>query len=46
MLYADTVGLPNVLRALKRFAAERGADATWQAAPLLQQLAEEGRSFN
>ena len=26
MLYADTVGLPNVVRALRRFAAEPGAD--------------------
>ena len=46
MLYADTVGLPNVLRALKRFAAEPGADSSWQPAPLVEQLAEDGRSFN
>ncbi|MEO7338200.1 MAG: 3-hydroxyacyl-CoA dehydrogenase NAD-binding domain-containing protein, partial [Caldimonas sp.] len=46
MLYADTVGLPNVVRALRRFAAEPGADASWQPAPLLVRLAEEGRSFN
>lgn len=46
MLYADVVGLPNVLRALKRFAAEPGADASWQPAPLLVRLAEQGRSFN
>jgi 3-hydroxyacyl-CoA dehydrogenase len=46
MLYADTVGLPNVVRALRRFAAEPGADASWQPAPLLVKLAEEGKMFN
>ncbi|MBI3368010.1 MAG: enoyl-CoA hydratase/isomerase family protein [Burkholderiales bacterium] len=46
MLYADVVGLPNVLRTLRRFAAEPGADPSWQPAPLLVKLAEEGRSFN
>ena len=46
MLYADTVGLPQVVRSLRRFAAEPGADASWQSAPLLVRLAEEGRSFN
>ena len=46
MLYADTVGLPNVVRALRRFAAERGADASWQPAPLLVRLADEGKNFN
>ena len=43
MLHADLVGLPNVVRALRRFAAEPGADAFWQPAPLLVKLAEEGR---
>ena len=46
MLYADTVGLPNVVRALRRFAAEPGADPSWQPAPLLVKLAEEGKTFN
>ena len=46
MLYADLVGLPNVVRALKRFAAEPGADASWQPAPLLVKLAESGKNFN
>ncbi len=46
MLYADRVGLPNVVRALKRFAAEPGADASWQPAPLLVKLAEAGKRFN
>ena len=46
MLYADIVGLPNVVRALRRFAAEPGADASWQPAALLVKLAEEGKGFN
>jgi len=46
MLYADIVGLPNVVRALRRFASEPGADASWQPAPLLVKLAEEGKTFN
>lgn len=46
MLYADTVGLPNVVRTLRRFAAEPGADPSWQPAPLLVKLAEEGKTFN
>ena len=46
MLYADIVGLPNVVRALKRFAAEPGADPFWQPAPLLVKLAEAGKGFN
>jgi 3-hydroxyacyl-CoA dehydrogenase len=46
MLYADMVGLPNVVRALRKFAAEPGADPSWQPAPLLVKLAEAGKSFN
>jgi 3-hydroxyacyl-CoA dehydrogenase len=46
MLYADMVGLPNVVRALRRFATEPGADASWQPAPLLVRLADEGKNFN
>ena len=46
MLHADIVGLPNVVRALRRFAAEPGADPSWQPAPLLVQLADEGKTFN
>lgn len=46
MLYADQVGLPTVVRSLRRFAAEPGADASWQPAPLLVQLAEDGKTFN
>jgi 3-hydroxyacyl-CoA dehydrogenase len=46
VLYADIVGLPNVVRSLRRFAAEPGADPSWQPAPLLLKLAEEGKTFN
>jgi 3-hydroxyacyl-CoA dehydrogenase len=47
MKYADEVGLPHVVRRLKAFAAEPGADpALWTPAPLLLQLASEGGSFN
>jgi len=46
MLYADMVGLANVVRSLRRFAAEPGADPSWQPAPLLVKLADEGRTFN
>jgi 3-hydroxyacyl-CoA dehydrogenase len=46
MLYADTVGLAKVVEALERFAAEPGADASWQPAPLLRELARAGRTFN
>ncbi|HUN90719.1 MAG TPA: 3-hydroxyacyl-CoA dehydrogenase NAD-binding domain-containing protein [Burkholderiaceae bacterium] len=48
MCYADTVGLFNVVAAMRRFAgaphAERQAGA-WVPAPLLERLASEGKSF-
>ena len=46
MQYADTVGLANVVRTLQRFAAQPGAAASWQPAPLLARLAADGRTFN
>ncbi|HEY6354308.1 MAG TPA: 3-hydroxyacyl-CoA dehydrogenase family protein, partial [Burkholderiaceae bacterium] len=46
MLHADIVGLPNVVRSLKRFASEAGAEAWWQPAPLLVRLADDGKTFN
>jgi 3-hydroxyacyl-CoA dehydrogenase len=46
MFYADTVGLANVVQALRRFAAEPGADASWQPAPLLVRVADERRASN
>ncbi|MBA4215354.1 MAG: 3-hydroxyacyl-CoA dehydrogenase [Polaromonas sp.] len=45
MCYANEVGLFNVVRALRGFAAEPGAFDWWQPAPLLRKLAEEGQSF-
>jgi 3-hydroxyacyl-CoA dehydrogenase len=47
MHYADAVGLFNVIRAMRRFAASGGGDpAFWQPAPLLARLAAEGNTFN
>ena len=47
MNYADTVGLYNVVGAMKRFAANPHDDAEfWKPAPLLEKLAADGKSFN
>jgi len=47
MLYADQVGLFNVVQAMGRFAANPLDDAKfWQPAPLLARLAAEGKTFN
>jgi 3-hydroxyacyl-CoA dehydrogenase len=47
MLYADMVGLYNVVRSMRRFEANPHADpAFWRPAPLLAKLAGEGRNFN
>ncbi len=45
MFYADTVGLYNVLAAMRRYAKGHEGQA-WQPAPLLVQLAQAGKSFN
>ncbi len=46
MFYADLRGLPDVMSSMERFAAAPRADAAfWQAAPLLQRLVAEGKSF-
>jgi 3-hydroxyacyl-CoA dehydrogenase len=46
MCYADTVGLFNVVQAMKRFAQNpRDDQAFWQPAPLLAKLAAEGKTF-
>ncbi|RZF25284.1 3-hydroxyacyl-CoA dehydrogenase [Paraburkholderia sp. UYCP14C] len=45
MLYADTVGLYNVERAIRRYAARANGDA-WQLAPSIAKLAAVGRGFN
>jgi 3-hydroxyacyl-CoA dehydrogenase len=47
MCYADTVGLYNVVQAMKRFARNPHDDAAfWQPAPLLARLAAEGKTFS
>jgi 3-hydroxyacyl-CoA dehydrogenase len=46
MHHADAVGLYNVVRAMRRFAANpHGDPAFWEPAPLLARLAAEGKSF-
>jgi 3-hydroxyacyl-CoA dehydrogenase len=44
MFYADTVGLPHIVETLRKFQAMNEAD--FAPAPLLEQLAAEGRGFN
>jgi len=44
MFYADTVGLPAVLRRIQNYRAELGD--YWKPAPLLARLAAEGRGFH
>ncbi|WP_310627152.1 3-hydroxyacyl-CoA dehydrogenase NAD-binding domain-containing protein [Limnohabitans sp.] len=47
MLYADQVGLFNVVQAMNRFATNPLDDAEfWKPAPLLAKLAAEGQTFN
>ena len=47
MLYADLMGLYNVVDRMKRFAANPHGDPDfWTPAPLLARLAAEGKSFN
>ncbi|WP_341887932.1 3-hydroxyacyl-CoA dehydrogenase NAD-binding domain-containing protein [Variovorax sp. YR752] len=47
MNYADTVGLFNVVQAMKRFAKNPNDDAKfWEPAPLLAKLAAEGKTFS
>jgi 3-hydroxyacyl-CoA dehydrogenase len=43
MYYADTIGLAEVAEAVRRFHREHGA--LWTPSPLLQRLAESGKSF-
>ena len=47
MLYADEVGLYNVVRAMEGFAANpHGDPGFWTPAPLLAKLAAENKGFN
>jgi 3-hydroxyacyl-CoA dehydrogenase len=45
MFYADTVGLPQVLAAIEKYAGGYHGEA-WAPAALLKRLAAEGRCFN
>lgn len=47
MMYADQVGLFNVVQAMKRFQQNpRDDQKFWEPAPLLVKLAAEGKSFS
>ena len=47
MMYADQVGLFNVVQSMKRFQQNPRDDAAfWEPAPLLAKLAAEGKSFS
>ncbi|HSV51565.1 MAG TPA: 3-hydroxyacyl-CoA dehydrogenase NAD-binding domain-containing protein [Burkholderiaceae bacterium] len=47
MLYADQIGLFNVVQSMNRFAQNPLDDgAFWKPAPLLAKLAAEGKTFN
>lgn len=47
MFYADQLGLSEVVRTLRRIAAQPGADTVfWTPAPLLARLAQEGKTFS
>jgi 3-hydroxyacyl-CoA dehydrogenase len=45
MLYADTVGLYNVERAMRKYAAQPNGDA-WKPAKRVTELAAQGKGFN
>ncbi len=45
MFYADTVGLPNIVMAMEKYAKGPHGEA-WTVAPLLARLAAEGKTFN
>ena len=45
MFYADTVGLPNIVMAMEKYAKGPHGEA-WKIAPLLARLAAEGKTFN
>ncbi|WP_373986838.1 3-hydroxyacyl-CoA dehydrogenase NAD-binding domain-containing protein [Duganella sp. BuS-21] len=45
MFYADTVGLPNVVAAINKYARGHQGKA-WRPAPLLLKLADQGKLFN
>ena len=47
MLYAESIGLPNVVEKMRQFAAQPGGDAAfWAPAASLVRHANAGESFN
>lgn len=44
MFFADTIGLPTVLEGIEKYRSRYG-DLYWTPAPLLKQLAGEGKTF-
>jgi 3-hydroxyacyl-CoA dehydrogenase len=47
MLYADSLGLMSVERAIEGFARnDKSARSVWRPAPLLAKLAAQGKTFN
>jgi 3-hydroxyacyl-CoA dehydrogenase len=47
MFFADQTGLNDIVRVLKRIAAEPGSDSgAWTPAPLLTRLAQQGQTFS
>jgi 3-hydroxyacyl-CoA dehydrogenase len=44
LFYADSLGLANIMRTMRKFAVGYQGDA-WEPAPLLKQLAAEGKTF-
>lgn len=45
MFYADSIGLPNVVRIMHKYSRGRHGEA-WRPAALLARLATEGKTFN
>jgi 3-hydroxyacyl-CoA dehydrogenase len=44
MHYADSIGLDNIVAALRKYREQTG-DSVWEPAPLLVKLAEQGKGF-
>ena len=45
MHYADSIGLDKVVAALRKYAEQTG-DSSWEPAPLMVRLAEQGKGFS
>ena len=44
MHYADSIGLDKVVATLRKYGEQTG-DSSWEPAPLMVRLAEEGKGF-